>query len=318
MKHIKKILLLLLIPITILVFISIKNQLEPNNSFNKKVSNKNNIEYLPIASEIPNVSYSILNKDGTPENLTTYRIKESESFEKFINIANFVDFDREYKLLTLINYQKSDFFVDDVLYKDFTINMKKNSDLQIPIKLNPLKKGAYDIIFAIVKDPNYNLTDEERKNSEMNHTLFIRFTLVVDNGGFSDSPVFEELESDNLQPIPDIFLHKDKNELKQFPSINLENSNTLNFYLTIGNPYKDDIESFAIILFQDYNQINIIENKNVIFVKLNPNEKVTIPINIDINEEKQSNINAIAIKDPFKEITKIDESIQNTIRLGAE
>lgn len=290
------------------MFLMNKNE----NNFNKKVMDKESIKYMPLTYEVPNVSTGLLNDVGLVEDDTIYYIDSDENFEKFINIGNFVDFKREYKLITFIDYNKEEFYVDDKLVNDFNFELDKNKDIQIPVKLPKLSKGLHDIIFAIVKDPSEDLSDEYRASTEGNHILYIRFNIVVESEN-SNIPNFAEVNYESIEPIPEIFLHENLDELIQFPSKTIYN-NKFNAYITIGN-IKNEVEECVVILMNNWEVVPINGNNNM-FLKINPNEKTTIPISVDINESGLHNINAILIKNPYKKIEYGDVNIVNSIRVG--
>ena len=311
--------LILIILVLILLFAinTVFFKSKDSNNFNKKVEDKSNIGYLPISSEIANVSTALLNESGKVEDDTIYYINSNEQFQKFINVGNFVDFKRDYKILTFIDYEKEEFYVDDKLVNDFDFILDKQEDIQIPVKLPKLDEGLHDVIFAIIKEPNDDLDDEYRCATEETHTIYIRFNIVVENEEH-DEINFTELTYNNTGAIPEIFLHEDEYELRQFPSATIKEGK-FNFNMTIGNIYEDKVKECAVILLKDWEVIpNDINNSNILFLKINPKEKTTIPMSIDINEEGLHNINAILIEDPYQKVKYGNNGVLNSIRIGVK
>ena len=78
--------LILIILVLILLFAinTVFFKSKDSNNFNKKVEDKSNIGYLPISSEIANVSTALLNESGKVEDDTIYYINSNEQFQKFI------------------------------------------------------------------------------------------------------------------------------------------------------------------------------------------------------------------------------------------
>lgn len=304
---------LILIFITI-VIVSCFFQID-NNNFNKKVQDKNNIKYLPISSEVPNISIALLDESGEVNSDTNYYLESGEQFEKFINIGNFVDSKREFKLITFINYEKKEFYVDDKLVSDFNFILDKQEDIQIPIKLPELNKGLNDIIFAIIKEPNDDLDEQYRRDTEEFHTLYIRFNITVETEEYN-KPIFTELIYNNNEPIPEIFLHENADELKQLPLITTDESK-VNLYMTVGNISEDEVKEYIIILLKDWEVIdNSINNESKLFLKINPREKTTILLTVDVSEIGLHNINAILIENPYEKIKFGSDKVVNSIRVG--
>ncbi len=290
---------------------------QDNNSFSKKVEDKNNIGYLPISREVPNISIALLDESGKVNSNTNYYLNSGERFEKFINIGNFIDLKREFKLITFIDYEKREFYVDDKLVNDFNFLLDKQEDIQIPIKLPELSKGLHDIIFAIVKEPNDDLDEQYRRDTEEFHTLYIRFNLTVESEEYNKPSFnFTELTYNNDSAIPEIFLHENKNELKQLPLIKTK-EDKLNLYMTVGNISNSEVKEYVIILLKDWEIINnSLNNEDKLFLKVNPMEKTTIPLTIDISESGLHNINAILIENPYQKIKFGSVKIINSIRAG--
>ena len=175
---IMKITIILMIVVLSLTSCSYNNQISSDNipseytKFDSKITNKENIKYLDVSETGNNVSYSILNQDGIVETETTYFLKEN-SFQKFINIANYINMDMEYTILTFVNFKQVRFEIEGKSYDSFTAFIAQNTDLQIPIKLNNLNKGLNDILFLIVLNPNKNLTNPS-DNEAFEDILYLR------------------------------------------------------------------------------------------------------------------------------------------------
>lgn len=280
-------------------------------TFENKVTDTNNIKYLPITAQEGSMSYGLTDIHGNIEIQNTFYLSEDDSFEKFINIGNFVNHDSKYKILAFVDFKQSEFYVDAKEYSEFTVNIKEQTDLQIPIKLPQLEEGFHDIIFAIVTYPDIFLSDVDRGNSEMNHILYIRFKIIIDQN-HKYSYKLTEFTTNNNGAIPEIFIHEDKDILKRLTTIKIKDN--ANLYLTIGNIYDEDKE-FAIIFLKDWKQVSILNNQEVLYTKLESNQKFTIPIKLDFSEKGYHEINAILIEDPFGNYESIS-SVANSIRVG--
>lgn len=174
-----------------------------------------------------------------------------------------------------------------------------------------LDEGYHDIIFAIVTYPDKFLKDIDREHSEMNHILYIRFNIVVENNK-KDSYELTEFSLNNKEPVPEIFIHEDKDILKRLTSLDIKDN--VNLYLTVGNIY-DEEKEYAIIFLKDWKQICIYDNQEIIYTKLLPNQKFTIPFELSFNEKGYHEINAILIEELYQDYN-INSSIANSIRVG--
>ena len=298
----------------LLIIILLSVQLMSSCADNKYTSFTNSMDhsdtsYLPVTNAA--VHYGLSDKEGNTVDEGIFYIDVNESFEKFISIGNFVDHDSEYKILTFVNYRQSEFYVDDKKCSDFTVKIKEQNDLHIPIKLSGLEEGFNDIIFAIVTYPNTFLTDTDRELTEMNHMLFIRFHVIVDE--FVEKR-FELTDFDTTQeePIPEIFIHDKRDILKRITSINIKEK--LELFLTAGNIY-DEEKDFAVIFLKDFKQIAIYKDQEVIYTNLKPQEKFTMPIELEFSGKGNHEINAILVEAPFEKYSP-DNSVANSIRIG--
>ena len=84
--------------------------------------------------------------------------------------------------------------------------------------------------------------------------------------------------------------------------------------MTVGNISNSEVKEYVIILLKDWEIINnSLNNEDKLFLKVNPMEKTTIPLTIDISESGLHNINAILIENPYQ--LKIREGIEN-VKIG--
>lgn len=282
--------------------------------FSKQVTNPDNIKYLPIASQVSNVSIGLLEEDGTVVESKEFKLSTNEDFEYFINVANFMGEWKNYQLITFIDYKQSEFYVDDIKKEEFIFSLENNKDIQIPVALKELSEGIHDVIFAIIKDPGINLTTTERLNGESYNILYIRVKIIV---GESNPPLIKYVEFNTPTivslPLVDIFLHDNRANLQAITYKELT-ENEFNCYLTIGNSRGNDIKNYAILLIDNGKQINVTNSDSVLFVSIPYNETIQIPLYLHFSEPNLHNINAILIEEPYGNPSELE--IYNSIRVG--
>lgn len=263
--------------------------------FDTSIENKDNIKYLDVSKTGDNVSYSILNQEGEIETGFTYYLKEN-SLEKFINIANFIDTDMEYTLLTFVNFEQVNYEVEDETYNSFTALIAQNSDIQIPIKINNLNAGINDIIFLIILNPNKNLP-KSSDNIKFEDVLYLRCNAIL-----GDDKIIKEYEYTDVSLVngaerPVLLQEKRNNSMFELTSYDQELNKSKEAIISVGNRQETE-EEYAVILLVDWKPVPI-SKKNVIYIKLDAKSTGLIPIDISIDEAGLHKIVAITIKKPY-------------------
>lgn len=297
---------------------------ENNERFSKKIESAGNRDRLPFA-KTGGISIGLYNTNGTIEKTNLFNLTPDEEFEKFISFGNLINKDRQYLLLTLIDYKQSIFYVDNKITKAFKYTMKPNETIEIPIKLPKLTEGLHDVIFIIVKSPNDKSLDETlRASSDMNHLLFIRTNIIVSSTKVSPIAYFQSDTQDN-EILEGILVSKEATVLKRWLTEKADENQMLDFYIHLGNK-SNDKQKYAIVSFLDWEQTAVNNGKEVMFVSLGKNKKMTIPSKIDkLFEKKIYDYSAIVIYNPFELLydaygnrRQLNFDIEPSIRVGIE
>ena len=289
-----------------------------STDFKLQILSTEDRDKLPNATS-GGISLGLYNNNGQIETETNFNLEEDQSIEKFISLGNLIDEDRTYKLLLFVDFQQEKFSVDNKESKyDFTFHMDAGESIEIPFKIDPLKKGLHDILFVIAKYPdNKSLNEDFRKNTDSNNLLFLRFSTVV--GG--DETVYNEIEFnkygelENNDILDGIFISKEDN-FKRWINQEIMDNEDLKYFTKIGNN-RGEIKSYALINLFDWEQQTIIDNKKVTFFELENNELITLKSTISINKEKGIyDLAPILIHNPFQKLTMINREVETGVRVG--
>lgn len=286
--------------------------------FKETIKDTHNRNKLPGAISGNGVSLGLYNTNGDIETDYCFNLNEGENFKKFIAIGNFIDNPREYKILIFDNFVQTNFSVDSNIEKNsFTLVINAKESQEVPISLNNLSKGFHDIIIMIVKyTDKKDLNEEFRKNTDIDHMLFIRFNIIVDNDNI---PKFDytSYETNKFDRLDGIFLNKDKDILKRWLIEDIDDDTPINYYIHVGNN-RFDSRDYAIIVLDNWQQIPInSKSGNVVYIKLLKNEKTVIPgvINI-IYQDGIHDLTAILVHNPFHKINMYNKTVESSIRVG--
>ena len=298
---IMKITIILMIVVLSLTSCSYNNQISSDNipseytKFDSKITNKENIKYLDVSETGNNVSYSILNQDGIVETETTYFLKEN-SFQKFIKIANYINMEMEYTILTFVNFKQVRFEIEGKSYDSFTAFIAQNTDLQIPIKLNNLNKGLNDILFLIVLNPNKNLTNPS-DNEAFEDILYLRRNVIWGNTYDKIEYEYKDVTLTEGAERPVMLHEKAKDNLIELAPCSLDIKQSKEAFITVANRSNIE-EDYAVILLADWRQVPIL-NQETIYIKLPSKFSGHIPINTSFDAVGLHKLVAIIVKSPY-------------------
>jgi len=295
-----------------------------NCKFNKTIESTANRDIMPGSEEQRGIGLRLYDTSGKIESKYVFSLKENESWEKFISIRHMIDEQWTYKLLLFIDYNKQSFYVDGKEVKDLTFKMAPNQTLEIPVEIDPLQKGRHDVLFALVKYPDVESTDEAfRGNTDMNHLLFLRYNIIVENGKI---PAFELTEFKQYYqklPFSGVTINKSSNDLNGWLSDIVKPESILKYYIHVGNKNTDKKQKrYALLMLFDWKQILIDsgrDKKHVLFFELDAEKELVIPATLKIpKEEGVYDLCPILITNPYERVNLYNNDVHTSIRVGLD
>lgn len=286
----------------------------PYTTFKAKVD-ETNISYLDVARE-SSISYGILDSDGMVETNGVYTLTAGESFERFLDIGNFIDQDMKYKILMFNNYKQTDFSVNGDSLQSYEVNIEKQKALQIPFEIDNLVTGLNDILIVIVVNSDTNLSKEERDTTLGMNMVYLRCNIYVNDENIASSPITE------IPTVPDatqeIIIHKDiDKDNVVLPTVSLDINQPLNYFITVGNRNEKETE-FVVILLEDWKQKEIFEGQDFLYVKIPAGEKLTVPITTSFTTSGIHEITALRIECVFQKMNEFSNDVCASMRLGVD
>ncbi|MGO4529904.1 hypothetical protein AB4Z30_12570 [Paenibacillus sp. 2TAF8] len=286
--------------------------------FKEKIPSTANRDSLPFASGSNGISLGLYNPNGNIETEFHFQVEEGESVKKFISLGNMIKKDRLYKLILLVDYQQVPFSVDDgEPLLEFDVQMKAGQTIEIPVEVPPLSKGLHDILFVIAKYPDDKSLDEEfRKKTDLNHLLFQRFSVSV---GDNDTP--NKIQFDNTGELEDknlggVFLSKN-NDYQRWLTENVGLNERLQYFVHIGNSVREKDQTYALVILSDWKQINITQDKNVLFYKLQEDNAFSLKTEVTApDQEGVYDLTALLISNPFQKLDMYNRDTEASIRVG--
>ncbi|MBE7121982.1 hypothetical protein [Bacillus cereus] len=289
-----------------------------STNFKSTIASTANRDKLPFA-ESGGINLGIYNQNGEIEKDFNFNIEENQSLKKFISLGNLIKTDRVYKMFLLVDYKQSEFKVDDrELAKSFTFKVGAGESIEIPIEIPSLPKGLHDITFVIAKFPEKKTLDEEfRKQTDSSNLLFVRFSTVVGGDETVNNQVkFNSYGEKKTEDILDGVYIAKENNYKRWLTQDINKDKDLNFYTKVGNN-SNTKKQYALIQFFDWEQMEFIDNKDVLFYDLEPNTVYSIKSEIPIKKEKGVyDLTSILIHNPFQKVTIYNQQVDTAIRVG--
>lgn len=286
---------------------------------------KNTIESTANRDKLPNakaggISTGLYNENGSIEKKFHFNYNRNEDIRKFISIGNLVDTDRIYKLILFIDYKQELFKVDDNPEAiDFTFKLKAGETTEIPIELPKLETGLHDVLFVIVKSPdNKSLDEEYRKRTDMSHLLFIRFSVSIENDTVKETVNYNEFgiieESDKLDGL---FL-SEKDNFNRWLIQKVKNNENINYLIRAGNNSNEKTKEYAIINLLDWKQTEVVNDREVIFLKVNNKEiaKVNSKFVVDVEKPGVYDLTTIMVSNPYQKLDIYNRNVDTGIRVG--
>ncbi|MBU5346334.1 hypothetical protein [Paenibacillus lautus] len=304
---------------------STSNKVVQNGIELQNIDFKNTIESTANRDKLPNakaggISTGLYNENGSIEKKFHFNYNKNEDIRKFISIGNLVDTDRIYKLILFIDYKQELFKVDDnPAAIDFTFKLKAGETTEIPIELPELETGLHDVLFVIVKSPeNKSLDEEYRKRTDMNHLLFIRFSVSIENDTVKETVNYNEFgiieKSDKLDGL----FVSEKDNFNRWLIQEVKNNENVNYFIRAGNNSNEKTKEYAIINLLDWKQTEVVNDREVIFLKLNNKEiaKVNSKFVVDVEEPGVYDLTTIMVSNPYQKLDIYNRNVDTGIRVG--
>lgn len=285
--------------------------------------NSNNTEdeqdKLPSFGNGGGVSLGLYNINGNIETKYIFNVKQDEILKKYISISNQINENREYKLILFVNFKQHKFSVDNKPQsEEYTFSMKPNQSLKIPVEVNQFDSGLNDVIFVLIKYSNVkSLNNEFRANTDMNHLLFVRFNVANNNDQIPKYKIenFKSVESNNI--LDGVFISKSR-QLKRWLSDKINPGEFIKYYIDIGNLGSKE-QTYALISLFDWKQINIDDENNVVFFRLDKNKKISIPTSFKVpNIQNTYDLTTILIYNPYQKLDMYNRTVETPIRVGID
>lgn len=273
---------------------------------------------LPPTATNGTITYGLYGMDGEIENEKNFCLASHEQFERVFAFGNFIDSDRDYRLLIFVDYQATMFSVNDEEYNQhYDFSAEPQEHVHFKFTLPPLEDGFHDLLLVIVKDPNnLSLDDEYRKQTDLSHLTSVRYSISVGrNDGVKASPDFLQYPSIDNTVLEGIFLNDRTDRLQRLLTMECAFEDNPSVFIHIGNN-DDQSRRYAIILLYDWNQISINED-NILYLLAEPNSQTTIPLLLDsVGERGVHNLTAICIEEPFQNVAIDTPRADFSIRIG--
>lgn len=282
-----------------------------------KPSHQINPKLPPMAAN-GTITYGLYGLDGEIEVDKHFRLASHEQFEKIFAFGNFIDSDRDYKLLIFVDYQATMFSVNDQEFKqNYDFSAEAQEHIHFKFMLPPLEDGFHDLLLVVVKDPNnLSLDDEYRKQTDLSHLTSVRYSITVgENDGVKVSPDFLQYPSIENTVLEGIFLNDKGEKLQRLLTMECAFEDNPSMFIHIGNN-NEQSRRYAVILLYDWNQISINED-NILYLLAEPNSQTTIPLLLDsVGERGVHNLTAICIEEPFQHVAIGTPRADFSIRIG--
>ncbi|MGL5752967.1 MAG: hypothetical protein ACRCXT_20670 [Paraclostridium sp.] len=275
----KKILTIIVILLIFIIFIFLKTYNLNTNS--NRISNDTY------------VSYGFLNSTGDIiSNGSHISIDIAKpQLQHTLDLDQSLDENYSYLLMVLVDFNQVKFKVENEVYSYYEFDVNKKDSIQIDLKID-IPKNAKELDYILIRKPNYMPAKENIEELiSLQTVLPIRFKLndLDYNLNYETS-----LESFYDGQIDNIGISDKKNK---FDLLYQSNDNS-NIYITVGNYSSDDID-YAVVLFNDWEQIKFDDGQLSKVFKLKPDEKQSIQLGLP-NVDKDSVFQAIAFPLPYK------------------
>lgn len=287
--------------------------------YSQQPQNTEKVKKLDHSKEMGSISYGIINEDGIVETNEVYLLKKGESFERFINIENYLGYDCQFALTIFVNYIQSDFRLDGKQTHLGEVTVLNEKELFMPIELNELKEGYNDIIFLIIPSPSNSKRTAELRFQAI-EPLYLRCTILVgDDYDYdydydevivptinSTEVLFEKGEDSG------IYIRDEMQDFQQYQIIELQKNDQLNFDIILDDSnltWDKGMEKgeCVVILLRNLEQVNLF-GKNFLYTTTKPNMKTVIPYEERQRKEGYYEYLAIKINGPYEIIDSYDVS----------
>ncbi|PRT14390.1 hypothetical protein C6353_24545 [Bacillus toyonensis] len=232
---------------------------------------------------------------------------------KFISsvriVSKFPD-DVKYRLFFLVDYEKTEFNMEDEIEKKsyIDVSIPANQQKTFNIEFNNLKKGLHDVIAILVREPNKFLTEDRYIPAEQFY-VFQRFQIRYENEDIPKQIKFIDINEENERNLVEKQLFITTNiDFKPEDVLNIINKKD------IGNDYwlhlhAQKNEKFVIIPMVSY---EIYPNlTNGMYYKSNHDSDISLKLNFRDNDlfKKKNQINILLVRNPYINLEEKDGGI---------
>ncbi|MBJ8032416.1 hypothetical protein [Bacillus cereus] len=244
------------------------------------------------------ISYGLKDNQGQHINNGSTITSEDNKINVTLSFVHTINENRKYGLIVLEDYEQKPFKIEDTTNEisHYFFDMKPNSSITTKISLHT-SPNANELTFLIIKKPEYKLKDNNlNKAAILEDILSMRYSM---------HPLQKENEKIKLSLIdPDAIL-KDGLYEPLFVTNREENLQTVFFEkegkqltLSNGNETNDEM-TYAIVAFKDWKQVEIFNNRKVIYTKVAPETRQIFNFTLP-SVDQESNFQLVAFPFPFK------------------
>ncbi|MFD2412071.1 hypothetical protein [Paenibacillus rhizoplanae] len=296
------------------------------NSGLNSIEFANTIPSTANRDKLPNtsaggVSLGLYNDKGVIEKDFNFNYNADEKINKFISIGNFINTDRVYKIILLIDYKQAKFSVDNrEPEEDFTLEVKAGESVEIPFQLPNLDRGLHDILFVIIKSPENKSFDEEyRKKTDMNHLLFLRFSTVIQEETVNEQIKYNEYGIIENNSMLDGLLVTKNNDLKRWLTQNVASHDILNYYIRVGNNSNKQLKRYAVVNLFDWKQVDVIDDRKIVYFEVSKDNLVKLNSGFTINQDSGTyDLTTLLIHNPYQKLDIYNRDVETGIRVGVK
>ncbi|MCM3220751.1 hypothetical protein M3644_13210 [Bacillus cereus] len=244
------------------------------------------------------ISYGLKDNQGQHINNGSTITSEDNKINVSLSFVHTINENRKYGLIVLEDYEQKPFKIEDTTNEisHYFFDMKPNSSMTTKISLHT-SPNASELTFLIIKKPEYKLKDNNLNKAailedilSMRYSIHplqkenkkIKFSLINPDAILKDGlyePLFVTNREENLQTV---FFEKEGKQLT----------------LSNGNETNDEM-TYAIVAFKDWKQVEIFNNRKVVYTKVAPETRQIFNFILP-SVDQESNFQLVAFPFPFK------------------